>query len=173
MALQQWLANIVLAGLELFLALALAVLATTSATNILDRLTRGIEEWKEIKKGNTAVGILLFAILLAVAIVAENPVTRMLASLQPGLPPIMLGALFIAGLLNLVLATLFSIFAIYIAIRLFDNITVDIDEMGELKKGNVAMALVLAGIILAIAFVAKGAILQLIDAIGLVLLIKS
>jgi uncharacterized membrane protein YjfL (UPF0719 family) len=45
-----------------------------------------------------------------------------------------------------------------IAIKIFDIMTKDIDEIAELKKGNVAIGLVLAAVILGMSFIVGVAI---------------
>ncbi len=45
-----------------------------------------------------------------------------------------------------------------IAIKIFDWMTKDIDEVEELKKGNMAVALILFGVILGISLVVAAAI---------------
>ena len=53
---------------ELALALLVAVLSLFLAVKVFDRLTKGIDEWAEIKKGNMAVAVVLSTIVLSIAL---------------------------------------------------------------------------------------------------------
>ncbi len=53
---------------ELAIALLVAVLSLFLAIKVFDKLTKGIDEWAELKRGNMAVAIVLSAIIIAVAI---------------------------------------------------------------------------------------------------------
>lgn len=171
--LRSYLLGLVLASFELILALAMAMLASLSALGLTDRLTQKTDEWKEIARGNLAIGLLFFSILVSVAWVDEPVVAAVLYALHPGLSVVQLAVVFILGFLNLILATLLATGVIYLAVTLFDRMTVGIDELNELKKGNVAVGLVLSGAIFAIVFISQRAILQLIDAIGLARLVPG
>jgi uncharacterized membrane protein YjfL (UPF0719 family) len=53
----------------------------------------------------------------------------------------------------LILGILLAIGAIYLALKVLDKLTKGIEEFEELKKGNVAVALEMAGVIIAVALV--------------------
>ena len=57
-----------LKGAELGIALLVAVLSLFLAIKVFDKLTKGIDEWKELKKGNMAVAVFLSTIVISVAI---------------------------------------------------------------------------------------------------------
>lgn len=54
--------------IELAIALLVAVLSLFLAVKVFSKLTRGIDEWAELKKGNMAVATVLSAIIISVAI---------------------------------------------------------------------------------------------------------
>ena len=56
---QELFISLVVVVLKVLSALVLSANALYSGMGILDRLTSGIDEWKEIKKGNAAIAILL------------------------------------------------------------------------------------------------------------------
>jgi len=62
---------------------------------------------------------------------------------------------------------------VVLAIRLFDYMTMDIDENAELKKGNVAVALVLAALVFSIAWLMTDFIFQLVEKIDVIHWIES
>ncbi len=55
-------------------------------------------------------------------------------------------------------AILFAVAAQYLAIKVFDRTTTRIDELEELKKGNLAVGVVLAAVILSVATIIAGGV---------------
>jgi uncharacterized membrane protein YjfL (UPF0719 family) len=64
-----------------------------------------------------------------------------------------------ALLWSAVAAMIFSL-VIIVAMRIFHSLTPGVDEMEELKKGNVAVALVMVGFILAVSAVVVAVLLK-------------
>ncbi len=60
--------------LQLVLGIVLAVAAIYLALNILDRLTKGVNEFEEIKKGNVAVALEMAGVIVAVAVIIQSGV---------------------------------------------------------------------------------------------------
>ena len=54
-----------------------------------------------------------------------------------------------------------AILSIYVAISILDKITVDIDEFKELKRGNVAIAIIMAAVLFAVSVVIRGAVVSM------------
>jgi len=150
---------------RLFIGLILSIGGVYAAVRIIDRLTRGMSELGELKKGNTAIGVLIVGVVLSVALIIEPVVGETMTSMNGGLTSFI--AAFVVGLLNVAIALVIAIFTIYISIRLVDEITVDINEMEELKKNNIAIALMMASVILGISFVIKGSVYSIVQAIDL------
>jgi uncharacterized membrane protein YjfL (UPF0719 family) len=148
---------------QLVIAVLLGAVAAYLGVVLFDRATRGIDEWEELQNGNTAIGIVLGAMVLAVAWVLRPalklPISRwdvgayrLIAAL--GVEIVQLGV----GLILAVLSILFSLW-------LFARLTVRLEEWTELKRGNIAVAALLAGVILAIALlvsIAMDGIFQLV-----------
>ncbi|MCX6769923.1 MAG: DUF350 domain-containing protein [Candidatus Micrarchaeota archaeon] len=144
--------------LQLFLGLVLAMGSVYIGLRLFDWLTEGIDEMKELKKGNVAVAILLGAVIFSIANIVESGVSSLTQLIVPGLPPMLLLASFIIGLVNLIVSIILAVFSIYIAVNVLDKITVGIDEFKELKRGNVAIAIMMAAVLLAMSFVIRGAV---------------
>src|SRR5712671_5666822 len=47
-------------------SLLLAMFAVKTAMNMFDKVTEGVDEWEELKKGNAAVGLVMAGVILAV-----------------------------------------------------------------------------------------------------------
>ena len=148
--------------IQLVIAIILAVVALYIGFSVLGKITKGIDEEKEIAKGNAAVGILVASVFIAIAIVVQSGVagvssgiSKTLASMNTGLDIFPL----IASIIQLILGIVLAIAAIYLALNMLDKLTKGIDEFEELKKGNVAVALEMAGVIIAVAIIIQSGVL--------------
>jgi uncharacterized membrane protein YjfL (UPF0719 family) len=151
---------------QLALGLLLAMASVYLGIRMFDKLTDGIDEMKELQKGNVAVAILLGAIIFSIANVVEGGVSGMTSSIVPGLTAIELSAALVIGVVNLALGVVFAILSIYVAIIMLDKITVGIDEFKELKRGNVAVAIIMAAVLFAVSFVIRGAVTSMTSSLS-------
>lgn len=153
---------------QLVIGVTAAVGSVYLGLRMFDWLTRGIEEWKELKKGNLAIGIFLGGIILSIAIILESGVRQITAAIVPNTTVQVLLIGLGVGIGNLLISVLAAILAIYIAVIILNKITIGIDEIKELKKGNVAVAAFMTGVIIAISFIVRGAVTGLAEAINIV-----
>ncbi len=157
--------NIVNAGigiLQLVIAIFVAVAALYIGFYVLGWITKGIEEEKELAKGNAAVGILVASVFIAIGFVVQSGVVGISKGLskawnvgfmsQEGIWAIVL------SILQLLLGIGLAIVAIYIALWVLDKLTKGIEEFEELKKGNVAVALEMAGVIITTAIIIQSGV---------------
>jgi uncharacterized membrane protein YjfL (UPF0719 family) len=111
----------------------------------------------EIKNGNIAVGILVAAILLSASMILEKGLGAVIgmmrlqisAPLQSGLP---LWQILLLALGHLVMSMALALFTISLTLRLFGRLGRRITPGKELQKGNIAMGLLLAAVVLVAAF---------------------
>jgi len=158
MGVENLIIGIGIAVAQLAIGLLLAMGSVYLGIRMFDKLTEGIDEMKELQKGNVAVAILLGAIILSIASVVEGGVYGLAQSLIPGLTPMELAAAILIGVVNLIVGVILAILSIYVAISMLDRITVGIDEFKELKRGNVAIAIIMAAVLLSVSFVIRGAV---------------
>ena len=158
------LVTLVIGIIQLVIAIILAVVALYIGFSVMGKITKGMDEEKEIAKGNAAVGILVASVFIAIAIVVQSGVagvssgiSRTLSSMgtSTGLDVFPL----IASIIQLILGIVLAIGAIYLALNILDKLTKGIDEFEELKKGNVAVALEMAGVIIAVAIIIQSGVL--------------
>ncbi len=158
MAVPDMVIGIALGLLKLVVGLALSMGSIYLGLKMFDRMTPGINEMEEIKKGNAAVGILMAAVVLSIATVVQSGVQAFGNNIVLGMSvPLLLVALAISTL-NLLFGLIVAIAAIYIALKVLDKITADINETEEFKQGNVAVAIMEAGVLLAVSFVIQAGI---------------
>lgn len=156
--------GLVLAVVALLLSLWLAMQAVKRAIHMFDKQTHGIDEWSELQRGNTAVGIVLAAMILAVANIISSGVIGLTDSFMtpPGDWSIQLAWTWILGIVigivNLLVALWIGTAVIGLAIKALDRATEKIEEMKEIQKGNVAVAVLVAGVLLAVSTIVAAAV---------------
>ncbi len=150
--------------IQLIIAIILAVAALYISFNVLGKITKGIDEEKEIANGNTAVGIIVASVFIAIGVVVQSGVTGISDGLKIAVPLIAQGDLISAilpifmSIVQLILGILLAIGAIYLALNVLDKLTKGIEEFEELKKGNVAVALEMAGVIITVAIIIQSGV---------------
>lgn len=150
---------------QFVLAVVLSALAAYLGVWLFDRTTPHIDEWALLKEGNTAVGIVLGALVLGVAIVLR-PVLQVNTALRPDAGAVW-GVVIVLGLqaLQVAVGLLFTVAAIALGLWLFTQLTGELDEWAEVARGNTAVGALLAGVILSTTLifgVALDAILKLL-----------
>ena len=157
-------AALFLSGAQLVISVITAALVAFLSIWLFDKTTRGLDEWNELRKGNVAVGVVLASLIVGVGII-----------LRPGLAPAALNLDVGPGnavvirlavqLIQILIGLLLSVVAIGTALWIFTRLTGAIDEWAEIGRGNVAIATVLAGVVIATALIVSTAL----DAILLML----
>lgn len=147
---------IFLSVVQLIVAVLLAAVTTYLGAFIFERATRGLDEWEELRKGNAAIGLVLGAIVVGIAIILRPTVSVSVIDWDLGrlYPYYALLTEAVQILVGLVLA----VASISVALYLFSRLTRGIDELEELKKGNLSVAVLLAGVVIAVAFLVTSAI---------------
>jgi len=155
--------------IQLIVAIIFAVAALYIGFSVMGRITKGIDEEKEIAKGNVAVGVLTAAVFVAIAIVVQSGVQGLSVGITRafdiGLLSIDGIAAIVAALLQLILGIALAIVAIYLALNILDRLTTTINEWDEIRKGNVAVALEMSGVIIAVAVIIQSGVLGITSAL--------
>jgi uncharacterized membrane protein YjfL (UPF0719 family) len=152
---------------QLIIAVILSAVAAYLAFYLFQWFTRDLDEWEELRRANAAVGIVLGAILIAVAIVLRPALSVNTTAWDVG------GSLFfrvlLAEALQLALGLVLAVVTLALALYLFAGLTRGIDEVEELKKGNLAIAGLLAGVVIAVGLMVSQAIGQIMALVSSVL----
>ncbi|MBI4307420.1 MAG: DUF350 domain-containing protein [Chloroflexi bacterium] len=151
-------------GVGIFFAMGSIYLAV----RLLNKLTPGIDEEAELKKGNAAVGVMMLGVVIATALVVSSGVVGLTQAIT-GVSGVNIADYIIAiifGLIQLGAGVGFAVVSIYLAFNIWDKITTTIDEKAELARGNVAIGIVMAGVIIAVALVIREGVSGLASAIG-------
>ena len=163
------LVNAVVGIIQLVIAIILAVVALYIGFSVLGKITKGIDEEKEIAKGNTAVGILVASVFIAIGIVVQSGVSGISLGISQAMKAGLLSSLgitiIVVSIVQLLLGIVLAIVAIYLALNILDKLTKGIDEFAELKKGNVAVALEMAGVIITVAIIIQSGVMGITAAL--------
>jgi uncharacterized membrane protein YjfL (UPF0719 family) len=123
-----------------------------------DKLTVGIDELSELKKGNIAVAILLVFLSISIGIMLLGVIKNILQMFGNVVSPAMFIITFIMAIVQIVVSIILVSLVVYVGLKIYDSLTPTIDEIKEIKKGNIAIAIVLGGVILVISLLVSTAI---------------
>jgi uncharacterized membrane protein YjfL (UPF0719 family) len=136
---------------------------------VLSKINKNMDEEKELAKGNAAVGIIVAAVFVAIALVVQSGVSGLSVGINKA---ISVGILSVDGLLaiavsiiQLLLGIVLAVGAIYLALYILDKLTKGVEEFEEIKKGNVAVALEMGGVIIAVAVIIQSGVIGITAAL--------
>lgn len=141
----------------------IAILAVYIGLMAFTRLTRNIDEVNELKNGNAAVGITLAAMAVVIGLVTVKVI------------PIITNELLLGNIVNAVILgviqlgtnILMAVFTQFVVIGIFNELTSrkGINQFNELRNGNIAIGIGLAGIIIMIGIILQPSSEMVTDAI--------
>lgn len=121
----------------------------------LNRLL-GTNALEDLRQGNIAAGIVHAASLLALGLLVQHAIQATsdavdLTVRTPPFQPMMVARLVLFAVLHVVLSLGVGTAVLALGVLLFDRMTPGLDELAEVRRGNVALALVLAAILVVLA----------------------
>jgi uncharacterized membrane protein YjfL (UPF0719 family) len=151
-------AQLLLTLAQVVVAVIMTVITAYLGVVIFNRVTRDLDEWAEIRRGNMAMGLVLASIIVGIALVLR-PALNVPAAGDVGMRLYPIYAL-LTQAAGLAVGLVLALAGIIIAVALFDLLTGQIDELAELQKGNMAAAALMAAVVLAVSLLMSGAIQQ-------------
>lgn len=154
---------------QLIIGLGIAMGSIYLAMRLLNKLTKGIDEEAELKRGNVAVAAMTLGVIISVTLVTSSGIvglTDAVTDVRSGASAATWGRAVGFGVLQLVAGIVFAVISIFMAFRIWDRITVNINEVEELKKGNVAIGIVLAAVLIGVGLVMREGVSGLASAIS-------
>jgi len=149
--------SIIIGVIRLIVAVLFAVIALYAGLSTFTRLTGGFDATGEIRKGNRAVGLLICAVFIGISLPVYAGVEAFMAGLSAITAEGMLtsgGLVHLALVLLLLLASVvLAIGSVYFAMYLVARVSPTMDVLREIKYGNTAVAVGVAGVILAVCMV--------------------
>jgi uncharacterized membrane protein YjfL (UPF0719 family) len=149
---------------QLTIAIILSAVTAFLSFYLFQWFTRNLDEWGELRKANTAVGLVLGAILVAVALILRPALTVDTALWDAG--NLLYVHVLLAEALQLAIGLILAVLALALALLIFAVLTRGIDELEELKKGNLAVAGLLAGVVLGVGLMVSQAVGEVAAAIA-------
>jgi uncharacterized membrane protein YjfL (UPF0719 family) len=153
--------HLFLALLQFAIAIGLSAIAAYLAFFLFQAATRDVDEAAELRRGNLAVGVLLGAIVIAVAIVLRPALSVNPEGWDTGRNLVWQTLLMEAVQIFVGLAV--AIIALLVALALFAGLTRGLDEVSELRNGNVAIAALLAGVVIGVGVMLSPTVAHLMD----------
>lgn len=148
--------RILLSLFEFLVTVVLSVLVVYVNYRLFIATNKDYDAEEELKKGNMGVATLLAALLIASGYIVKNGVypvinlTRLFFT-NPEHHQ-MAGWMLIAHIIgHLLLVFIVAVFSISFSLRFYGRLTRGISEGAELKKGNAAVGVVLAAVVLVVA----------------------
>lgn len=129
-----------------------------SASRLLGRMVRWGDADAELKKGNVAAAVLEASALVAFGILVQHAVSSTFSAMdlmyrgQPPAPPMLL-RFAVYGLVHAGISLLVGAGALAVGAWIFGRLTRGVDELAEVRRGNVAPALVLGAVMVVMALV--------------------
>jgi uncharacterized membrane protein YjfL (UPF0719 family) len=129
----------------------IAILAVYIGLFTFTRLTRNIDEVSELKRGNVAVGVTLAAMAVVIGLVTLKAIPIITNELLMGH---ILNAI-ILGVIQLGTNVFIAVFTQFVVIAVFNELTVrrGLNQFYELRNGNIAIGIGLAGIIIMVGLI--------------------
>ena len=165
--------DILVLAIKLFIALALAVFSVYVGILLLRAFVRfGHKEQLELSKNltesNTAYGIVLFSLVVGLITIMEVPLRTISEGGEFGIgyvKRVLLGEIGI--LIGIAVSVLFIYFAFYIVDSLIDW-RLHRHSIHAIKEGNTAIALLMAGVIIAVSILGRAFMIGVVSALGVV-----
>jgi len=120
-----------------------------------------------LRAGNNAIGVTVAGSLIAMGILVQHAVRGTFGALDLLLhrsgEALGVGWIFVYGVLHVALALGVGAGILVIGMRTFVRLTPEVDEIAEIRDGNVASALVLAAVMVVMALLAQQGVETILD----------
>lgn len=155
----------ILVGLaQLAIAIVLGAIVAFLSFYLFQRFTRDLDEREELRRGNPAVGIVLGTILVSVALVLRPALAVETQTWDAGHQVYVQTLL--AEALQVAIGLFLAVLSLGLALLIFAALTRGIDEIQELKNGNMAVGGLLAGVVLAVGLMVSQAVSQVMATVS-------
>jgi len=152
---------------RLIFGIVIGVVGITIAARVATRVSgfRSVDEG--LRAGNVAVGIVVAGSIGAMGILVQHAVRGTFGALDLLLhatgEQVSIGWILVYGAGHVALALGVGAGILVVGMRTFVRLTPEVDEIAEIRDGNVASALVLAAVIIVIALLAQQGVATILD----------
>jgi uncharacterized membrane protein YjfL (UPF0719 family) len=147
--------EVLLAIIKVLIGVVLAVVAVNIGLVFFEKITQmgkmgELNILKELEEGNAAVAILMVGVVLAIAIVIRSGIASLVE-----IPSFNIDYAWnvVWGFSQMILSVVLSIVSIYLALWVLKRFMEGKDIIKDIKEGNIAMGIVISGIVISIALI--------------------
>jgi len=155
---------------QLIVSILFAVAALYLAFSVFGNITRHFDGEKELARGNPAAGIIVAAVFFSIAIIVQSGVIGLTVGINKAIGAGVFSAdgLIAIGIaaIQLIFGVILAVAAINLAIYILDRLIKGFDEFEEVRKGNIAVAIKMAGVIIAVAVIIQSGVIGITAALG-------
>ena len=155
--------------IQLVISVVLAVVALYAGFFAFNRIAQGIDIEAELKRGNTAMGILIASVFIGMSVVVISCIQGILVGLNKifadGILNMNDSSNVASSFLELFLGVLLAIGSIYLAIQVFAHLYRRNDMITAIENGNAPIAFIVAGMILAVSVIFRIGVLGIVTAL--------
>lgn len=156
--------SLLLSLAQLAIAIILSAVVAFLSFYLFQWFTRDLDEWEELRQGNPAVGVVLGAILVATALMLRPALAVDATAWDVGY--LVYVRVLLAEALQLAIGLVLAVLALGLAVLIFAALTRGIDEIEEVKKGNLAVGGLLAGVVLGVGLMVSQGVEQIMTAVS-------
>ncbi|MFI5302959.1 MAG: DUF350 domain-containing protein [Polyangiales bacterium] len=138
------------------------------ALRLLQRLLKTSDADGEIARGNIAVGIVESASLVSLGLLAQQAVSATFEAMDllyrgQRFSMTMFVRFWVYAIVHVGAALVVGALVLGLGVRVFERLTRGVDELAEVRRGNVASALVVAGMIVVMSLMAAPGLRAVLD----------
>jgi uncharacterized membrane protein YjfL (UPF0719 family) len=143
---------------KVFFGIIVGAAGIFCASRLLGRMIRWGDTEAESKRGNLAAAVLEAAALISFGLLVQHAVTATFTAMDLAYRgqtphPAMIARFAVFGLIHAGVSLTVGAFSLAIGAWIFGKLTRGVDEMAEVRKGNVGPALVLGAVLVVMALV--------------------
>jgi uncharacterized membrane protein YjfL (UPF0719 family) len=163
--------KLVISGVvQLVITFFLGIFSAYLALRIFGWVDNKTDIQTELNKGNTAVAVILAAFIISIMIIVRSSVDTAVTNMNMAFT----GAVFSwsgflgrfgLSLLHILISLAVSFLLIVVSITVYKGLTSKIDELNEISKNNIAVAIMLASVVLGMAVILEPAVKALLDSL--------
>lgn len=151
--------QVLLGFAQLIVSIILGAVVAFLSFYLFQWFTRDLDEWEELRQGNPAVGVVLGATIVSVALMLRPALAVDSTKWDVGYQVYV--KILLAQALQLAVGLILAVLALGCALLIFAALTRGIDETEELKKGNLAVGGLLAGVVVGVGMIVSQAVSQI------------
>lgn len=147
-----WTQQVIVSAVEFLLSFAVAVLITYSTYRSFDKINVSFDAQAEIYRGNTAVALLMGSLMYGSALIMRESIYPIMGVITIGItsPGYSKLALAAHAFGHLLLGFILAVGCVQFALSCFSWLNRGFDEVRQIRKGNVAVSVVVCSVVLVI-----------------------